>query len=124
MRHFSHVDYLKRAFKSLVDAFVRNDCLGCSSPCTRLCFSCAQKVPRTVQRCVGCRRPSKDGVTCLDCMQSWHLHRLLAASSYRHSLIKRALAALKYQYDRTLVRPLALRLLTALHQLEGFELDS
>jgi len=112
---FSRVDYLKRAVKALVGSPVESDCLGCGSPGTRLCISCAQKVPRTHQRCIGCQKTNPNGMTCWECSEQWHLHRVLSATSYRHSLVKRAIKALKHQYDRSLVRPLALRLLTALH---------
>ena len=54
-------------------------------------------------------------MTCKFCIPNWHIHRLFAASAYRNSLVKRVVKALKYRYDRSLAKPLALRTLTALH---------
>lgn len=115
MPSISHVDYLKKAIRALVGSVVESDCLGCSLPDYRLCLSCTQKIPRARQRCIGCQKTNANGMTCWECSEEWHLHRVLTATSYRHSLVKRAVKVLKYQYNRSLVRPLALRLLTALH---------
>ena len=54
-------------------------------------------------------------MTCVPCSTTWHVHRLLAATTYRRTVANNAIKALKYQYDRSLVYPLAMRMLTALH---------
>lgn len=54
-------------------------------------------------------------MTCAPCSTTWHVHRLLAATAYRRTVANSAIKALKYQYDRSLVYPLSMRMLTALH---------
>lgn len=115
MPYFPHVDYLKRALKALSATLLESGCLGCDAAGVRLCMSCTQKIPQTRQRCIGCLAFRRDGSTCWRCIPNWHAHRLLAATSYRHPLVKRAVKTLKYRYDRSLVNPLALRMLTALY---------
>lgn len=115
MRLLSHVDYIKRALGAVVDSLLEQTCLGCGTKGPQLCISCAKNMPRTRQRCIGCRQPSPAGMTCKVCVPQWHLHRVFAATAYRNTLARKVIKALKYRYDRSLAGPLALRTLTALH---------
>lgn len=115
MRLSAHIDYIKRVFGDVIDSLLEQACLGCGAKGPQLCMTCARNMPRTSQRCIGCRRTSPDGMTCKQCIPQWHVHRIFAATAYRNALAKKVIKALKYRFDRSLAGPLALRTLTALH---------
>ena len=101
----SCVDYLVRALRAVVHAFMDDSCVSCGCSGGRLCDACTLLLPRVEGRCVGCARYMWR--TCRSCAGRWSLDGVLASHPYGHRTIRSLVKTFKYRLEYGLADRLA-----------------
>ncbi len=84
-------------------------CIGCSKylDYSYLCTKCQNALPiRKKMECIGCRRPTPDGRTCVFCRETYILDRLFVVSDFNDRVLSGAIKGMKYRFIPDLVSPL------------------
>ncbi len=84
-------------------------CLSCRRYLDReyICRPCFNRLPIKGQgECVGCSRPSPDGMTCILCKDGYQLDQLMVVSDFNDPAVAMLIRRMKYGFIRDLVEPL------------------
>jgi len=107
------VDYPQKATNWILDLIFPKRCLGCGKFTYRndfyyICGRCFKEIGlKNVFECIGCKRQTQYGFTCLSCKKDNPVDQLLAALDLSDPLIDEVLKAYKYKFISDLSRPLS-----------------
>ena len=91
----------------ILDLIFPKTCSGCGKENSYFCQVCLEKVPLIEKFCCPvCEKLSWLGKTCSSCQRKTYLTGLIYACSYKTSIVKEAIQALKYNYLQELAKPL------------------
>jgi ComF family protein len=86
------------------------ECLMCTDEGDLLCLDCIQQLTSFPEECYRCRKPSKGGLTCPECVPACSLYRVRAGTVYE-GISKELVARLKFTGAQSAARPMATCLL-------------
>lgn len=88
-----------------LDIIFPKSCLGCSKPGLYICIDCINKLPKPVQTCPFCQKPSIDGVTHTKCRKKLGIDGIYSIFSYS-GVVRKAILKLKFKYADDIVSDL------------------
>ncbi len=97
-------------FEWLIDIVLPYRCISCRKYLKRsyLCSKCFNSLPVKKQsECVGCKRPTPDGLTCAFCKTDNPLDQLLIVSDFNDPVVAALIKKLKYAFIKEVTVPLA-----------------
>jgi len=99
------MNYPQRISNFILDTIFPIHCISCGrfSPQNRrdyLCKSCLQLIHIKKQfECIGCKKSSPLGKTCIDCRnEHWLVDNLLIVSDYKNPLLEKTIKVFKYRF--------------------------
>lgn len=101
--------YPHKAFRWLSELLFPHRCLVCGRHLDKnyLCRKCFNALPVKRQgECVGCGRPTPDGLTCAFCKAENPLDRLLIVSDFNDPNVALVVKRMKYSFIKDLIGPL------------------
>lgn len=100
--------FFKKIIPFALDLIFPIKCLGCGKEGQYLCQKCFSQIPFLTQYyCLKCHKQKGLGHLCWDCQKKTSLKGVIAAGSYDHPLLKKAIHTFKYRYVESLALPLA-----------------
>ena len=98
------MDYPQQTLNFILDLVFPISCIGCGcfSPQNRreyLCQSCSDRIAiKRRFKCIGCKRNSPLGKTCIECEEYRSIDNLFLISDYKNPLLEKALKVFKYRF--------------------------
>lgn len=104
------MSYPHRLVSWFIDLIFPYRCVSCGKYMENeyVCKPCFNKLPVKKQnQCVGCRRPTPLGKTCVFCKGAWALDRLFVVSDFKDPAVASLIKLFKYRFLSDLAEPLS-----------------
>lgn len=123
-------NYPQKALNWTLDVIFPKICVGCgyfteSSDFTYLCRGCFGKIEiKNTLECVGCKRETKFGLTCVPCRKDNPLDQLLISADLSNDLVSEMVKVYKYKFITDMALPLTVMAKKSVKKLlnKGFNL--
>lgn len=93
--------------KAILNFFWPLYCCSCGRDSFLLCDSCELQIKiRDKRQCPLCNQPQTTESICADCQSTTYLNKIIIATDYENMIIQKTIQTFKYQYLKTLTKPL------------------
>jgi len=116
---------VKNFFNYVLDILFPIQCLGCGREGAWICKECFENISLNIESvCPFCGKSSPFGRVCFSCQGKYYLKGVMVASTYDNKILKNMIQAFKYNFVRSLAKPLGQILINFLEETRKINFSS